>query len=77
MAIFSFFPPGNILRWGRKKDRNMDDDIIEFVRMNVSVQSLRITESGTADGDASGQQGVAIFFNILLFYNKFFKIRFL
>jgi ABC-2 type transport system permease protein len=47
--------------------RNMDDDIIEFVRMNVSVQSLRITESGTAEGDASGQQGVAIFFNILLY----------
>ena len=47
--------------------RNMDDDIIEFVRMNVSVQSLRITETGTTDGDASGQQGVAIFFNILLY----------
>jgi ABC-2 type transport system permease protein len=47
--------------------RNMNDDIIEFVRMNVSIQSLRITDTGTAEGDASGQQGVAIFFNILLY----------
>ena len=48
-------------------NRSMDADIIEFVRMNVSIQSFRITKSGTADGDASGQQGVAIFFNILLY----------
>ena len=47
--------------------RNIDDEIIEFVRMNVSIQSLRITDTGTAEGDASGQQAVAIFFNILLY----------
>ena len=47
--------------------RNMDDEIIEFVRMNVSIQSLRITDTGFSERDASGQQAVAIFFNILLY----------
>ncbi|MBN4053874.1 ABC transporter permease [Haliea sp. AH-315-K21] len=48
-------------------DRNMDDDIIDFVRMNVSVQNIRLTESGTIDGNAGGQQAIAVFFNILLY----------
>lgn len=48
-------------------NRNMNDEIIDFVRMDVSVQNIRLTESGSADGDASGQQGIAIFFNILLY----------
>ncbi len=48
-------------------NRSMDDDVIEFVRMNVSIQNVRITETGTAEGDAGAQQAVAIFFNILLY----------
>lgn len=48
-------------------NRSIDDDVIEFVRMNVSIQNVRITETGTAEGDAGAQQAVAIFFNILLY----------
>lgn len=51
--------------------RDMPDDIIDFVRLNVSVQNIRVTASGTDDRDTRGQQGIAAFFNILLYMSLF------
>lgn len=45
----------------------MNEELIDFFRMNVSIENIRLTEDGTTDGDATGQQAVAVFFNVLLY----------
>tara|TARA_R110000772_G_scaffold35901_5_gene86232 strand:+ start:3743 stop:5068 length:1326 start_codon:yes stop_codon:yes gene_type:complete len=63
------FVVNNVVLDAYVDERNLNSDIIDFVRLDVDVQSIRVTGSGNQVGGAGAQQAVAIFFTFLLYFS--------
>ena len=49
--------------------QNLDPSIIDFVRQNVVIRNIRVTDAGNEDAGGGAQQAVAIFFTFLLYFS--------